>query len=62
MWDDEASLLHYKKNASDVKEIGYIRNPYDACVANKIINNKQHALTWHVDGVKSVHVGPKVND
>ena len=37
-------------------------NPYDACVANKIINGEQHTLTWHVDDVKASHVDTKVND
>ena len=30
--------------------------------ANKIIENNQHALTWHVDDVKASHLNPKVND
>ena len=58
----KASLLYYEQFVSDIKDIGYVINPYDACVANKIINNKQHTLTWHVDDVKSAHVSPKVND
>ena len=36
------------------------RDGYD--VANEIINNKQHALTWHACDVKSTHVSPKAND
>ena len=54
----KASLLWYKQFVSDIKEIGCVINPYDACVANKISNNKQHALTWHADDVKSAHVSP----
>ena len=37
-------------------------NLYDACVANKIINDKQHTLTWYVDDVIASHVYAKVND
>ena len=37
-------------------------NPYDVCVANRIVKGKQHTITWHVDDVKSSHVDPKVND
>ena len=37
-------------------------NPYDICVTNRIVQGKQHTITWHVDDVKSSHVDPKVND
>lgn len=37
-------------------------NPCDPCVANWIAKDKQHAVTWHADDVKSSHVDPKVND
>ena len=42
-------------------EIGHELNPNDSCAANKVINAKQHALLWHADSVKSLHVDPKVN-
>ena len=56
------SLPCYEQFTSDVKEIGHFTNPHDACVANKIIDNKQQTLTWHVDDAKHVLVSPKVND
>ena len=37
-------------------------NPYDPCVANRIVNGKQHTVSWHVDDLKSSHVDSKVND
>ena len=37
-------------------------SPHDACVANEVINNKQHALAWHADCAKYAHVNPKLND
>ena len=55
-----APILYYNKFQSDIKSIGYKVNPYDA--ANKIINGRQHTITWHVDDVKTSHVDPKVND
>ena len=58
----QASLLFYKKLRKDLEEIGFTVNPYDPCVANRIINGKQHTVTWHVDDLKSSHVDPKVND
>ena len=58
----KASLLYYNKFRSDIEAEGYKVNPYDPCVANKMINGKQHTVTWHVDDVKASHEDPKVND
>ncbi len=57
-----ASLLYYKKFKKDIETIGFKVNPYDPCVANRLVNGKQHTVTWHVDDLKSSHVDPKVND
>jgi hypothetical protein len=57
-----ASLLFYKKLRKDLEEIGFVVNPYDPCVANRIINGKQHTVCWHVDDLKSSHVDPEVNN
>ena len=37
-------------------------NPYDLCVAIKMIDGKQHMVCWHVDDLKASHVHAKVND
>jgi hypothetical protein len=57
-----SSILYYKKFRKDIEEIGFEVNPYDICVANRMVNGKQHTVTWHVDDLKSSHVDPKVND
>ncbi len=57
-----SALLYYKKFVKDIQEIGFELNPYDPCVANRMVNGKQHTITWHVDDLKSSHVDPKVND
>ena len=57
-----SGLLFYKKFRASIERIGYVVNPYDPCVANKMINGKQHTISWHVDDLKSSHVDPKVND
>jgi hypothetical protein len=57
-----SSLLYYKKFRKDIESIGFVINPYDPCVANRIVDQRQHTLTWHVDDLKSSHVDPKVND
>ena len=58
----ESALLFYKKLSSWLMEEGYEINPYDICVANKMINGNQHTVIWHVDDLKASHVDPKVND
>ena len=58
----KASVLYYKKFRKDIEEIGYEVNPYDICIANKMVNGHQHTITWHVDDVKSSHVDPQVNE
>lgn len=48
----QSSLLFYKKLVKDLTEIGFVINPYNPCVANKVINRKQLTITWHVDNLK----------
>ena len=57
----EASLLWYRKFRGDLVKIGFEFNPYDPCVANRIVNNKQHTVRFHVEDILSNHVDPKVN-
>ncbi|KAL7577140.1 hypothetical protein ACA910_019742 [Epithemia clementina (nom. ined.)] len=57
-----SALLFYKKLKKDLEEIGFEVNPYDPCIANRMINGKQHIVTWHVNDLKLSHVDPKVND
>ena len=57
-----SGLLYYKKFKRAIKGRGYVLNDYDPCVANKMINGKQHTISWHVDDLKASHVDPKVND
>ena len=48
----EASLLFSGKYSKILEEMGYQRNEYDWCVMNKIIDNKQCTIIWHVDDLK----------
>jgi hypothetical protein len=34
---------------ADLTSLGYVINPYDPCVANKMINGKQMTICWHLD-------------
>ena len=38
--------------------MGFDINPYDPCVANKIVNGIQMTVTWHMDNLKVSHKDP----
>jgi hypothetical protein len=50
-----SALLFYQKLVGDLKSQGFELNPYDPCVANKMINGKRFTLTWNVDEIKMSH-------
>ena len=51
-----SALLFYRKLVGDLEAEGFTINPYDPCVANKLINGKQLTILWHVDDLKISHV------
>jgi hypothetical protein len=57
----QAALLFWKDLSGALQEWGYSINPYDRCVANKIVNGHQHTVLWHVDDLKLSHVDSNVN-
>jgi hypothetical protein len=56
-----AALLFWKLLSSKLVLWGFEINPYDWCVANKMIDGKQCTVLWHVDNLKISHVNPDVN-
>jgi hypothetical protein len=45
-----ASLLFYRKLRKELKDFGFVVNPYDPCAANKDVGDgKQLTVIWHVD-------------
>ena len=36
--------------------MGFVVNPYDPCIANKIVDGHQLTLQWHVDDLMISHV------
>lgn len=58
----QAALKFWLQVSQDLVSLGYEINPYDWCVANKMINGKQHTVGWHVDDFLLTHVDPSVND
>jgi hypothetical protein len=57
-----ASLLHYRKFVKILMDTEFIINPYNPCVANKIIEGKQMTICFHVDDCKLSHHKKKVMD
>ena len=57
-----ASLLFYRKLSKSLIRTGFKFNPYDPCVANKIVNGKQMTILFHVDDCKLSHKEAKQND
>ena len=47
-----AARLFWEKLTAVIKSWGYTINPYDACVANKMIDGSQCTITWHIDDLK----------
>ena len=52
----KAALLFYLKFVKNLKSIGFVLNPYDPFVANKIVDGAQLTVVWHVDDLKVSHM------
>jgi hypothetical protein len=57
-----ASILYYRKFVKSLADVGFIINPYNPCVANKIIEGKQMTICFHVDNFNLSHRKKKVMD
>ena len=55
-----SALLWYDLFTSVLTQIGFTLNPYDACVANAIIDGSQCTIAWYVDDNKISHKNPAV--
>jgi hypothetical protein len=58
----KSALLWYNLFTSTLAEMGFELNPYDPCVANKMINGKQCTICWYVDDLKISHMERSVVD
>jgi hypothetical protein len=56
------ALLWYTDFKNHLEEKGYVFNPYNPCVANKIIHKRRHTVRFHVDDIMCSHKDPRVND
>ena len=57
-----SAVLFYWKLTKALLSYSFELNPYDPCVANKMVNGEQLTICWHVDDLKSSHIDPKVNN
>jgi len=53
-------LLYYQCFMADIQGISFKLNPYDPCVANKLVDGKELTLVWHVDDIKASHCSKQV--
>jgi hypothetical protein len=56
----KSELLWYELFSGTLLDMGFELNPYDACVANEVIDGKQCTIAWYVDNNKVSHVKPNV--
>ena len=57
----ESELLWYDLYSKTLKPQGFLVNPYDRCIANITIQDKQCTIARYVDNNKVSHVDEEVN-
>ena len=57
-----ASLLYYRKFIKSLTNIAFVLNPYDPCVANKMISDHQMTICFHVNDCKLSHKSSRQMD
>ncbi len=57
-----AALLYYKKFVWSLTKQGYKINPYNGCVANKVVKGMQVTICFHIDDYKISHKSSAVID
>ena len=58
----KSGLLFWQHLSNVLEQMGFQLNPYDTCVANKIIDGSQCTIVWHVDDLKISHAKQSVVD
>jgi hypothetical protein len=57
-----AALLYYKKFVKSLTKQWYRINPYNGCMANKVVKGKQVTICIHIDDCKVSHKSSAVID
>jgi hypothetical protein len=55
-----AARMFYDLITKKFEAWGFEQNPYDPCVANKMVDGHQCTIVWHVDDLKISHKSPDV--
>ncbi len=51
----KSALLFYRKLVAELRDMSFEVNPYDPCIANKMVNGTQMTGRWHIDGLMISH-------
>ncbi len=51
----KSALLFYRKLVAELHNMGFEINPYNPCIANKMVNSTQMTVRWHVDDLMISH-------
>lgn len=63
LYDNLMAALHFwMKLTTTLKMRGFKINPYDWCIANKMIKGSQCTIVWHVDDLQISHKNSSVVD
>ncbi len=57
-----AALLYHKKFVKSLTKQGYKINPYNGCMANKVVKGKKVTICFHIDHCKISHKSSAVID
>ena len=57
-----AALLFWHRLSKKLVDWGFSINPYDLCVANKLIQGSQCTIVWHIDDLKISHIDSNAVD
>ena len=58
----KAALLWYQLFSDTLRKESFKLNPYEPCIANKMVNGKQLTVVWYVDDLKVSHIDSKAVD
>ena len=53
-------MLWYNLSVKTLKDLGFSINPYDRCVANRMIDGRQCTIVLYTDDSKLSHAYPNV--
>jgi Reverse transcriptase (RNA-dependent DNA polymerase) len=56
----KSAFLWFDLFSSVLCDMGFEINPYDSCVANKVINGSQCTVAWYVNDTKISHTDPNI--